>query len=199
MPKGTPNPTPRNIEDVARENIVGLFLQALDAAKTDTANGFASAAEAFDEAADTCRTAEQDLIRRALPVFHVGDEVRLTRDGAVPAWPEIKRGATLIVQAAALPPFKVGDRVRRNGLDQRGFHEEGELGIVRSINEDGDIHVQYEGRRGTKYCRPDGILSPRNTWEALELVPEVSAVQTEQPFGLTLGPIAAFLLKGIRR
>lgn len=65
MPQGTPKPTPRHTEDIARETCTGLFLQAMDAAKTNTAQGFETAARKFDEAADVCRIAEKEFVRRA--------------------------------------------------------------------------------------------------------------------------------------
>lgn len=64
MPQGTPKPGPRHTEDVARETVTGLFLQALDAMRTNTPEGWATASKAFDEAADACRITERELIRR---------------------------------------------------------------------------------------------------------------------------------------
>ena len=64
MPQGTPKPAPRHTEDVARETCSGLFLQARDAMRTNTPQGWATAAQKFDEAADACRIAEQELLRR---------------------------------------------------------------------------------------------------------------------------------------
>ena len=64
MPQGNPKPVPRHTEDIARETVTGLFLQALDAMRTKTPQGWATAAQKFDEAADACRITEKDFIRR---------------------------------------------------------------------------------------------------------------------------------------
>lgn len=64
MTQGTPKPGPRHTEAVARETCTGLFLQALDAMRTNTPQGWATAAQKFDEAADACRITEKEFIRR---------------------------------------------------------------------------------------------------------------------------------------
>lgn len=64
MTQGTPKPGPRHTEAVARETCTGLFLQALDAMRTNTPQGWATAAQKFDEAADACRITEKELLRR---------------------------------------------------------------------------------------------------------------------------------------
>lgn len=64
MPQGNMKPTLRRTEDVARETCSGLFLQARDALRTGTPQGWATAAQKFDEAADACRIAEAELLRR---------------------------------------------------------------------------------------------------------------------------------------
>ena len=64
MPQGNIKPGPRHTEAVARETCTGLFLQALDAMRTGTPEGWAVAAQKFDEAADACRITEKEFLRR---------------------------------------------------------------------------------------------------------------------------------------
>ncbi len=75
MPNSTPgvNPghakptsgfAPRRTEVIARETILGLFLQVLDLTQSQDPRAWELAGQKLDEAADVARVAERELLRR---------------------------------------------------------------------------------------------------------------------------------------
>jgi hypothetical protein len=119
MPKGLPTHGPRSTEQVARESLTSIFLEALHLMKSDDPGAWETLGFRLDEAADMARTTEKALAKRA-------------GDAAAKAFPSAPAQASL--------PQKIADILARLN---HGPHKV--LGVV--ILDTAAESLRIEGRR----------------------------------------------------